>query len=59
MRIGRVASATEPPNCMRVSSDTNIEGVMQSMMPYFKVIRNIVVFASGGPKHRITGLGLI
>lgn len=32
---------------------------MQSMIPYFEVIRNIVIFASRGPKHRITGLGLI
>lgn len=59
MRMGRVASATEPPNCMRVSKDTRIESVYRWSISYFEVIRNIIIFASRGPKHRITGFGLV
>ena len=56
MRIGRVASATEPPNCEQVSKHANDHLERSS---HFEVIGDVVIFASWGTKHRITGLRLI
>ena len=56
MRIGRVASATEPPNCEQVSEYANDN---LGSFSNFEVIGDVVIFASWGTKHRITGLRLI
>jgi hypothetical protein len=54
MRIGRVASATEPPNYDCVS--TVVRGLLEqsSFDAYLEIIGDIVIFGSGFARHRFS-----
>ena len=58
MRMGRVASATEPPNCGQVIL---LSHDLEKPMAYLEVIGNVVVLASWCTEQRVIWgrLGLV
>lgn len=60
MRIGRVASATEPPNYHAVSIEWIYDLMMLKDAAYLEVIRYIVVLPSWSTiKWGVAGFGLV